>query len=157
MSQGHQSSVQAAQGHLDEHGSPGRAACLRASQPVMPVRSRSHVLLCLILGGVTDRLTYQDRRPYAVPISLAELVGPVRGRIELPLRLACSGRRTYDLDDPRNLAVLYERVIVEAANVTDLTSLLSQEILVGVWSELYLPFQVRSHWESRFPSLPRVA
>jgi len=113
--------------------------------------------LCLILRGVTDRLTYQDRRPYAAPISLAELVGPTRGQIELPLRLAWSGRRTYNLDDPSDLAVLYERVIVEAASVTDLTSLLNQEILVRVWNDLYLPFQVRSQWESRFPTLSRAA
>jgi hypothetical protein len=123
----------------------------------MPVRSRSPALLCLILGGVTDRLTYQDRRPYVAPISLADLVGPVRGQIELPLRLAWSGRRKYNLDDPSDLAVLYERVIVEATTVTDLTSLLNQEVLGRIWSDLYLPFQVRRQWESRFPTLSRVA
>ena len=127
------------------------------SKLVMPVRSRSPALVCLILRDVTDRLTYQDRRPYALPISLAELVGPTRGQIELPLWLAWSGRRKYNLDDPSDLAVLYERVIVEAASVTDLAALLDQESLVRVWNDLYLPFQVRSQWESRFPTLSRAA
>ena len=127
------------------------------SKLVMPVRSRSPALLCLVLGGVTDRLTYQDRRPYAAPISLTELMGPARDQVELPLRLAWSGRRKYNLDDPSDLAVLYERVIVEATSVTDLASLLNQEVLVRICNDLYLPFQVRSQWESRFRTLSRAA
>jgi hypothetical protein len=71
--------------------------------------------------------------------------------------LAWSGRRKYNLDDPSDLAVLYERVIVEAAGVADLASLLNQEVLVRIWNDLYLPFQVRSQWESRFPTLSRAA
>jgi hypothetical protein len=109
------------------------------------------------MGGVTDRLTYQDRRPYAVPTSLADLVGPTQGLIGLPLKLAWTGRREYDLDAPGDLIVLYERVIVEATETADLTSLLDQETLLRVWNDLYLPFQVRSQWEAHFPALSRAA
>jgi hypothetical protein len=106
---------------------------------------------------VTDRLTYQDRRPYTLPISLSDLVGPTGGRVKLPLQLAWSGRREYSLDDPSDLAILYERVIVEATGATDLASLLNQKILVKIWNDLYLPFQVRTQWEARFPTLSRAA
>jgi hypothetical protein len=106
---------------------------------------------------VAERRTYQDRRPYAVPVSLADLTGPSHGTIELPLALAWTGRRRYDLDVPGDAVVLYERVIVEAGNTVDLETILNGEILTRLWATLYLPIGVRNRWQSRFPTLSAAA
>ena len=108
-------------------------------------------------GRVEERTSYLGRRPVAVPQRLAELAGPAHGQIELPLALAWTGRRTYDLDSPADLAVLYERVIVEATGSSDLEAFLNEALLIQVWHLLYLPPQTRSRWESRFPELAQAA
>ncbi|MBT0773583.1 hypothetical protein KIH74_31860 [Kineosporia sp. J2-2] len=103
------------------------------------------------------RASYMRRRPVALPQCLAELSGPVHGQIELPLTLAWTGRRTYDLDSPADLAVLYERIIVEATGSSDLEALLNEALLTRIWHLLYLPAQTRNRWESEFPELAQAA
>lgn len=102
-------------------------------------------------------MLYEDGRPYTVPDSLEELTGPTTGVVELPLRLDWSEQGRYDLSDQRQLNLMYERVIRESMRVEDLRAYLDGAMLRRVWRRLWLPRKVRSLWESRFPSLPRVA
>ena len=102
------------------------------------------------------RTGYAQRRPYIVPGSLDELTGPTHGLFELPTHLAWTGRRTYDLDDPADRAVLYERVIVEATCEEDLR-LLAAATVSALWHRLFLPTPVRALWEARFADLATAA
>ena len=43
--------------------------------------------------------TYAENRPYLLPDTLGELVGPVAGVVQLPLRLDWSERAEFHLDD----------------------------------------------------------
>jgi hypothetical protein len=106
---------------------------------------------------MTARPSYGSRRPYAVPEALADLHGPVAGLVELPSTVAWTGRRTYDLEVPADLVVMYERVIVEASTVEVLDSLIDGGMLLSVWVQLYLPQHVRQLWQSRFPQLASAA
>lgn len=77
--------------------------------------------------------------------------------VTLPPDLAWTGRRTYDLDDPADARVLYERVLVEAVDGSVLARLLDADRLRAYWADLYLPQRVRISWESRFPELVAAA
>jgi len=101
--------------------------------------------------------TYAENRPYLLPETLGELVGPVTGVIRLPLRLDWSERTEFHLDDPAERNVMYERVIREATQVDDLRSYINQEVLRQVWGRLFLPDRVRRSWEDRFPDLRLAA
>jgi hypothetical protein len=118
--------------------------------------------------GLNDELTvildlcptcspYGDRRPYAVPDRLADLTGQASGRIVLPPELGWTGRTDYDLDDPADAAVLYERVLVDAVRTQDLTRLLIAGRLRLLWSRLFLPTRVRHLSVTRFPDLSAAA
>lgn len=72
-----------------------------------------------------DVQSYGDRRPYAVPDHLADLTGSASGHVVLPTELGWTGRTDYDLDDPADAAVLYERILVEAVRTQDVTGLLN--------------------------------
>lgn len=99
---------------------------------------------------------YQARpgRAALVATSLADLVGPAHGVVELPLRLFWSAPdRTFDLDQPSMLRALYETVLQEASRPDDLTSYLNGEVLVAVWPDLFLPKGVRRAWEGQHPQL----
>jgi hypothetical protein len=108
-------------------------------------------------GRVPDVQTYGDRRPYAIPDTLAELTGPASGHIVLPAELGWTGRTDYDLDDPSDAAVLYERVLVDAVRAQDVSRLVNASRLRLLWSRLFLPARVRQLWESRFPGLNATA
>ena len=103
------------------------------------------------------RVLYEDGRPYTVPETLEELTGPTSGVVELPNRLDWSEQGRYDLDDPKQLCVMYERVIRESMTVGDLRAYLHGPTLTRVWSRLWLPRKVRGLWESRFRFLASVA
>jgi len=107
--------------------------------------------------GVGDRLRYADVRPYVVPDTLDELVGPASGVMELPTHLAWSGLRVYDLEDERQLGLLYETVIRESMDIADVRRYLNAALLRRVWLRLWLPARVRRAWEQRFPSLAQAA
>lgn len=100
-----------------------------------------------------SRVLYSERRPYVVVDSLDELVGPTSGLVELPLRLDWSEQGTYNLDDPRELGVMYERVLREAMDAQDLRRYVNGPVLCTVWRRLFLPQRVRDLWERRFPEL----
>jgi len=103
------------------------------------------------------RILYEDGRPYTVPETLEELTGPTSGVVELPVRLDWSEQGRYDLSDPKQLRLMYERVIRESMNVDDLRAYLDGATLRRVWRQLWLPRKVRQLWEDRFRTLLPVA
>lgn len=101
--------------------------------------------------------SYEERRPYALPDMLAELAGPAGGPVVLPRDLGWTGRTHYDLDDPCDAAVFYERVLVDAVRADDVVRLLNTDRLRRLWPRLFLPSHVRRLWETRFPDLTTAA
>ncbi|MEV0397417.1 hypothetical protein [Polymorphospora rubra] len=87
---------------------------------------------------------------------LAELRGPVRGAVELPVRLFWAPDRTFDLDDPVELRWMYENVLREAIRGDELRRWLDGNTLVRLWPTLNLPRGVRRAWESRHAQLRRA-
>lgn len=103
------------------------------------------------------RVLYADRRPYVVADTLDELTGPTSGVVDLPSHLDWSEQGRYNLDEVRELSVMYEVVLREALNVDDLRNYLDGPMLRRVWHRLFLPPRVRQLWEGRFPELTRAA
>ncbi|PWU51206.1 hypothetical protein DLJ46_05375 [Micromonospora globispora] len=85
--------------------------------------------------------------------TLAELTGPTRGVVELPVRLMWSSERTFDLGDPDDLLWMYENVLRETTRTDDLRNLINGRTLRRVWRRLNLPKSVRLAWESRHRGL----
>jgi len=106
---------------------------------------------------MAERILYSEQRPYLAAETLDELVGPTSGVVELPQRLDWSEQGRYNLDDLRELSVMYERVLRESLDVADLRSYLNGPMLRRVWSRLFLPRRVRELWEGRFPELTQAA
>ncbi len=92
-------------------------------------------------------------RPAVVARTLAELAGPTRGVVELPVRLMWSRDRHFDLGDPDQLLWMYENVLRETTRSDDLRELINGRTLRRVWRLLNLPRGVRQAWESRHPGL----
>jgi hypothetical protein len=99
---------------------------------------------------------YQARpgRRVLVVRNLADLRGPARGTLTLPLRLFWSPPgRVFDLDDPFMLRSMYQIVLGEAIRAEELTAYLNRDLLLTVWGDLYLPKGVRRAWEELHPAL----
>src|SRR5262249_27616963 len=91
-----------------------------------------------------------------VAASLADLRGPARGVVELPLRLFWSAPdRTFDLDQPSMLQAMYEAVLREASRPDDRARYLHGGVLAAVLPELFLPKGLRRAWEDRTPRCAR--
>jgi hypothetical protein len=101
----------------------------------------------------TQNVHYATSRPYMVPVSIDELVGPTGGLVELPSSLAWSGRCRYDLHTATDRLWLYKRVLEEAQTADDLRRFVNPALLRGVWASLPLSRRVRALWEGRFPEL----
>lgn len=100
---------------------------------------------------------YADLRPYMVPESLSELAGPTSGIVNLPLSLDWSQQRRYDLSVDKDRRRLYETVIREAMNVSELRRFLDAGLLLHLWPSLRLPVRAKSLWQERFPQLRSAA
>lgn len=89
-----------------------------------------------------------------LPDTLSELVGPDHGTVELPLHLAWSGLRRFDLDQPRLRMSLYRIVLAEGMH-EDLVRYLNQDVLLAAWPILrrLVSSAVRDVWEGAFPEL----
>ncbi|MEU5977547.1 hypothetical protein [Streptomyces sp. NPDC047315] len=89
-----------------------------------------------------------------LPASLEELAGPERGAVALPLHVAWSGLRTYDLDRPRSRMSLYRTVLAEGQH-DDLVAFLNADLLTSQWPFLrtLVSRNVRDVWEDAFPTL----
>jgi len=93
-------------------------------------------------------------RPVLVIDDLADLLGPVSGLVELPLRLFWSlPDHRFDLDEPELRRWYYETVLREATRPADLADYLDGETLVSIWPDLYLPKGVRRGWEEQHQAL----
>ncbi|MFJ6197905.1 hypothetical protein [Micromonospora sp. NPDC092111] len=101
---------------------------------------------------ITPRLA-RPGRPVVVARTLAELAGPTRGVVELPVRLMWSSERTFDLAEPDDLLWLYENVLRETTRTDDLRALIDGRTLRRVWRRLNLPRGVRQAWEVRHRGL----
>ena len=104
--------------------------------------------------ALLSRYPSRPGRRALVAADLADLHGPARGTVELPLRLFWSlpGHR-FDLDDPDARHWYYETVLRESSRPEDLTSYLDGVTLVRLWPDLFLPKGVRRAWEELHPSL----
>jgi len=101
-------------------------------------------------------MPYQARpgRRVLVVRDLADLRGPARGTVALPLRLFWSPPgRVFDLDRPFMLQSMYQVVLGEAIRAEELTTYLNRDVLLAVWRDLYLPKGVRRGWEEMHPVL----
>lgn len=89
-----------------------------------------------------------------LPASLEKLAGPRHGVVELPLHVAWSGLRAYDLDRPRLRMGLYRTVLAEGQH-EDLVTLLNRDLLLAQWPILrtLVSRHVRQVWEEAFPEL----
>ena len=97
------------------------------------------------------------RRPYAVAESLDLLHGASTGTVRLPAHLDWSGRAEYDLDAPGRVVDLYRAVLIEAATPQDLYEYLDAMVLRRLWALLWLPAQLRTAWEVKFPVLAEIS
>ncbi|MEV2193642.1 hypothetical protein AB0I02_22030 [Streptomyces phaeochromogenes] len=91
-----------------------------------------------------------------LPSTLADLAGPAHGRVDLPLHVAWSGLRTYDLDEPRQCMGLYRTVLTEGQR-DDIASFLNRDLLLALWPRIrtMISRHVRGVWEETFPELQR--
>ncbi len=83
-----------------------------------------------------------------LPASLEDLKGPVAGKVVLPLHVAWSGRRVYDVGEEDQRLVLYALLLAEAQR-EDLERFLHRESLVSMWPRLrrLLGPHARREWE----------
>ncbi|MFF2133351.1 hypothetical protein ACFVW1_50120 [Streptomyces olivochromogenes] len=93
-----------------------------------------------------------------LPGDLAELAGPTQGTVRLPLHLAWSGLRAFDLGDEKLLLGMY-RIVLLNGRYEDYTRYLDAAQLVARWPVLrkMLGRGVRSVWEDRFTQLRSAA
>jgi hypothetical protein len=106
--------------------------------------------------GVAVRTRFQTRpgRRAIVVTDLADLRGPVTGKVRLPLWLYWGGPSPeFHLGEPYLRRWLYEIVLREAASAEDLTTYLDGGLLIALWPELYLPKGVRQAWQELHPVL----
>ena len=60
-------------------------------------------------------------------------------------------------DAPGRVVDLYRAVLIEAASPQDLYAYLDEGVLRRLWALLWLPAQLRSAWEQRFPVLAEIS
>lgn len=92
---------------------------------------------------------------HRLPSSLDDLRGPATGTVILPIHVAWSGRREYDVGDERQRLVLYALLLAEAQR-EDLQRFLHREALVSMWPRLrrLLGPHTRRAWEQKLIPAP---
>jgi hypothetical protein len=88
-----------------------------------------------------------------LPSALESLAGPGGGVVELPVELAWSGDRRFDLADPGQRYLYHMTVLTSAVTREHYTSWLNAGLLRGDWGRLRLPRTLREIWQERFPEL----
>ncbi|MEU7434400.1 hypothetical protein AB0B07_26740 [Streptomyces sioyaensis] len=96
------------------------------------------------------RARYADR----LPARLADLTGPRHGAADLPLHIAWSGLRSFDLDRPRSAMSLYRTVLAEGQR-QDLVTFLNRDLLIDQWPVLrtLISRTIRDVWEAAVTEL----
>ncbi len=89
-----------------------------------------------------------------LPTSLCDLAGPTHGTADLPLHLAWSGLRSFDLDDDKLLLGMY-RIVLTTGLRDDYVQFLDGSLLAARWPQLrkMVGRGVRTTWEDAFPEL----
>lgn len=98
------------------------------------------------------RVLYKDVVPYDTPESLKALRGPATGTVTVPITVHWGPRRTFDLDDPRDVHAAYRAIVREGTTPVQ-EELLNADVLQRLWPDLVLPDRCRRTWEDRFPDL----
>ena len=116
-----------------------RAACLAL------VACRRGIIVRMEAGALPPRWGAYARR---LPSSLEDLKGPAAGEVELPLHVAWSGRRVYDVGQEDQRLVLYALLLAEAQR-EDLERFVHSDSLVSMWPRLrrLLGPHARREWE----------
>ena len=117
---------------------------------LVPVTCGAGIIVRMEDGALPPRWGEYARR---MPSSLEDLKGPATGRVELPLHVAWSGRRVYDVDQDDQRLVLYALLLAEAQR-EDLERFVHRESLVSMWPRLrrLLGPHARREWERRLIS-----
>lgn len=94
------------------------------------------------------------RYTHRLPARLEDLAGPVQGTVDLPLHVAWSGRRSYELSGLKSLVSLYRTVLAEGHR-QDLEAFLNRDLLIDQWPILRTLISrfIREAWENAFPEL----
>jgi len=79
--------------------------------------------------------------------------GAVSGVVELPLDLAWSGDRHFDLSDPVQRYLYHMTVLTSAVTREHYTNWLNAGLLRRDWGRLRLPRPLREIWQEHFPEL----
>lgn len=95
-------------------------------------------------------------RRVTVARDLDALRGPLQGRFRLPRHLDASARALYDYASPSGRELVYRLVLLEAGSPTDHEQWLDRDLLLELWSELYLPRGLRAAWQAEHPVLARI-
>jgi hypothetical protein len=88
-----------------------------------------------------------------LPPSLDELTGPSSGVVELPVDLAWSGDRSFDLTDPVQRYLYHVTVLTAAVTREHYTDWLNAGLLQADWGRMRLPRSLRTVWQEHFPEL----
>jgi hypothetical protein len=88
-----------------------------------------------------------------LPPSLGHLAGPADGTVELPIDLAWSGDRRFNLADPVQRYLYHVTVLTAAVTPEHYTRWLNAELLRSDWARLRLPIALRTIWNDHFPEL----
>jgi hypothetical protein len=88
-----------------------------------------------------------------LPASLDQLAGPSGGVVELPVELAWSGDRSFDLADPSQRYLYHMTVLTAAVTREHYTRWLNAALLTTDWNRLRLPQPLRAVWQQHYPEL----
>jgi len=92
-----------------------------------------------------------DPRPVAVPDDVDDpRHEKASGVVRLPSNVRWSGPpKTYDLDDPTDLARVYEQVLREGTD-DDIRRFIDIDVLEKLWDRIVVPARVRVAWSDWF-------
>jgi len=104
----------------------------------------------LVAISVLNFEQHVDRRgkPFFVPNQLPQL-SPVAAlaRVTLPKRVSWSGPQgTWDLADRSQRLLAYQLLLAEGDPV-DISTFVDGTLLIDVWSEMFLPDEIRTAWQ----------
>jgi hypothetical protein len=109
---------------------------------------------------VAVRTQYWQRpgKRAVVVTELAYLHGLASGTVVLPHWLYWSpAGHAWDLGNPEQTRAMYEHVLNNVVEASDLTDYLHAGTLVAIWPDLWLPKGLRSAWEEYHPRLRTAA
>jgi hypothetical protein len=94
--------------------------------------------------------TYLNR----IPRSMAEFRGPEHGMVGLPVRVAWSGLREYDIDNPAERLTLY-RSLMDCGQREDIGRYINGDLLREEWPRIrrLTARRIIDLWERLLPAL----